>query len=43
MDHASADGRFVMDLEDGTTWILYSSDPTIELRHVPASDGLPSL
>eukprot|EP00752_Nemacystus_decipiens_P012462 g11038.t2 len=42
-NHTSSDGRFVLDLNDGTTWILYSSDTNLELYHVPADIDRPSV
>lgn len=42
-NHTSSEGRFVLELNDGTTWILYSSDTNLELYHVPAEGSQPSL
>lgn len=42
-NHTSSDGRFVLGLNDGTTWILYSSDTALELYHVPADADRPSV
>ncbi|CAM9110958.1 unnamed protein product [Scytosiphon promiscuus] len=40
----SSDGRFVLELNDGTTWILYSSDSSLEFVFVTSEeDGSPSV
>ncbi|CAM9212408.1 unnamed protein product, partial [Ectocarpus sp. 12 AP-2014] len=41
--HTSSDGRFVLELNDLTTWILYSSDTSLELEYEPAVDDTPSV
>ncbi|CAM9159945.1 unnamed protein product [Ectocarpus fasciculatus] len=41
--HTSSDGRFVLELNDLTTWILYSSDTSLELQYEPAVDDTPSV
>ncbi|CAM9529528.1 unnamed protein product, partial [Ectocarpus fasciculatus] len=38
-----SDGRFVLELNDLTTWILYSSDTSLELEYEPAVDDTPSV
>lgn len=42
MNHTSPDGRFVMELNNGDTWILYSSDPDMEFFYVPAQPNDPN-
>lgn len=41
-NHTNADGRFMMELNDGSTWILYSSESDIELFYIPALPNEPN-
>eukprot|EP00752_Nemacystus_decipiens_P007462 g6667.t1 len=40
--HTDSRGRFVLELNDGSTWIVYSSDQDLELSYVPATADTPS-
>lgn len=40
--HTSNSGRFVLELNDESTWILYSSNMDIELFYAAGEDGAPN-
>eukprot|EP00903_Cladosiphon_okamuranus_P008293 g7980.t1 len=40
--HTDSHGRFVLEFNDGSTWIVYSSDKDLELSYVPATSTRPS-
>lgn len=40
--HTDSRGRFVLELNDGSTWIIYSSDKDLELSYVAATSDRPS-
>lgn len=40
-NHTSPDGRFVVELNDGKQWILYSSDHDLEFVYSPAAPNEP--
>ena len=41
-NHTSTDGRFMLELNDGNRWILYSSDVSMALYYVPAQPNEPN-
>ncbi|CAM9504804.1 unnamed protein product, partial [Ectocarpus fasciculatus] len=41
-NHTSPDGRFELELNDGSLWILYSSDPDIEFHYINAQPNEPN-
>ena len=40
--HTNSRGRFMLELNDGSTWIVYSSNKELELAYVPATSDKPS-
>ncbi|CBN76107.1 Endo-1,3-beta-glucanase, family GH81 [Ectocarpus siliculosus] len=40
--HTNSRGRFMLELNDGSTWIVYSSNRELELSYVPATSDTPS-
>lgn len=41
-NHTSDDGRFELELNDGSMWILYSSDPELEFHYINAQPNEPN-
>ena len=41
-NHTSPDGRFELELNDGSMWILYSSDPELEFHYITAQPNEPN-
>lgn len=41
-NHTSPDGRFAVELNDGNTWVLYSSEVDLELSYIPAQPNEPN-
>lgn len=41
-NHTSPDGRFELELNDGSLWLLYSSDPTLEFFYISAQPNEPN-
>lgn len=41
-NHTSSDGTFKIELNDGSTWMLYSSNTDIEFYYAPAEPNQPN-
>lgn len=41
-NHTSLNGRFELELNDGSVWILYSSNPELEFHYITAQPNEPN-